>query len=171
MGGFVGMSLAHSHPQRVGKLVLLATTAGGDEFVAPSDDVHAKLRDLSGEPRQQASRLISLLFTPQRAEVIDREFGEIVANARANLDFDVVRRQIEILDEWEERGFDRLSEISQPTLIAAGIEDAVFPVRNAINMASAIPGAWLGQFEDSAHAFMADHPQSLSRLVAMFNEV
>jgi hypothetical protein len=64
--------------------VLLATDPGGPEAVA-DPAVWARLCDHSGTPREQATRLISLLFPPPLAAQIDREFGEVVAEARAGL--------------------------------------------------------------------------------------
>lgn len=169
MGGFVALELARSQPERVGALTLLATTAGGEQFVPPSQQSHDRLRDLSGSPREQATRLISLLFATDRAAEIDAQFGEIVAAARAALDRDVLLRQIEILDQWERAGFGvSLSDIAHPTLVAAGVEDIVFPIENSERLAAAIPSAWLAPFLSAGHGLMADHPQSLAELITAF---
>ena len=64
MGGFVALALALADPARVGKLVLLSTSAGGAAATLGDPEVRAQLSDLSGTPREQASRLISLLFLP-----------------------------------------------------------------------------------------------------------
>jgi len=76
MGGFVAQALAAAHPSRVGGLVLLATAAAGPGSVSADPAVTARLFDHSGTPREQASRLIGLLFPEGIAEEIDAEFGE-----------------------------------------------------------------------------------------------
>ena len=84
MGGFVAQTLAARAPERVTELVLLSTDPGG-EFVKPPADIWAALTDHSGTPREQATRLIGLLFPPRVAKMIDQSFGDVVADARARL--------------------------------------------------------------------------------------
>jgi pimeloyl-ACP methyl ester carboxylesterase len=169
MGGFVALALALATPDRVRKLVLLSTSAGGSAATLASPDVRAQLSDLSGTPREQASRLISLLFLPARARMIDAAFGDVVAAARAALPHDVVRAQWRAMEAWEAAGLaDRLGEIGAPALIATGSEDVVVPAPNSLALADAIPGSWLARFPGCGHGFMADHPDSLARLISTF---
>ena len=169
MGGFVAQALALSDPAKVAKLVLLSTSAGGELGVQADQEVRERLRDVSGTPREQASRLIALLFTPERAAAVDAEFGEVVAAARAALSPDLVDRQWEAMEAWSQRekasGVER---ISCPVLVATGEEDVVIPTRNASALAGAIPGAWLARFPHSGHGFMADHPVTLAGLINAF---
>ena len=82
--------------------MLLST---GDGRAVGDPGVHRgpkqRFADLSGTPREQASRLISLLFLPARARMIDAAFGDVVADARAALPADVVRAQWRAMEEWE----------------------------------------------------------------------
>src|ERR1044071_1345070 len=64
MGGFVAQRLTLRAPQRVASLALIATDPGGPEAVQASPQTWARLSDHSGTPREQAPRLISLLFPP-----------------------------------------------------------------------------------------------------------
>jgi pimeloyl-ACP methyl ester carboxylesterase len=172
MGGQVALALALAHPGAVSKLVLLSTSGGGSLATMADEDVRERLRDLSGTPREQATRLISLLFPPERARQIDAEFGEVVAAARAALPADVVGRQWQALEAWE-RGDLRqdVGRIACPALIATGELDIVVPPANALALALAIPGSWLARFPDCGHGFMADHPEALARLIANFLSV
>ncbi len=115
------------------------------ESSTPSADpkTRERLRDVSGTPREQASRLISLLFLAERAAAIDAEFGEVVAAARAKLSPDLLGRQWEALEGWEGREASDVARISAPALVATGEEDVVFPAANATALANTIPGAWL----------------------------
>jgi pimeloyl-ACP methyl ester carboxylesterase len=169
MGGFIALATALAHPEQVGSLVLLSSSPGGPASTPAAAEVKARLRDLSGTPREQASRLISLLFTAERAPEIDAEFGEIVAAARAALPLEVVREQARAIDAWEARGAGaRLAEVGCPTLVATGSEDVVIPPANSVALATGIPGAWLARFPRAAHGFMADHPRALARLIGTF---
>jgi pimeloyl-ACP methyl ester carboxylesterase len=169
MGGFVALALALARPRLVGSLVLLSTSPGGDAATPAAPEVRERLRDFSGTPREQASRLISLLFTPERAREVDAQFGELVAEARAAFPVDLAAAQWEAMEGWEAHGGgDRLGELSSPTLVATGDDDVVFPPANALALANGIPGAWLARFPHSGHAFMADQPRSLAQLISAF---
>jgi pimeloyl-ACP methyl ester carboxylesterase len=169
MGGFVALALSLARPDLVAGLVLLSTSPGGSAATPAAPDVRERLHDFSGTPREQASRLISLLFPPRRAIEIEAQFGELMAASRAALAVDVAAAQWEAMEAWEDGGAaDRLGEISCPTLVAAGSDDVVIPPANSLALASAIPGAWLARFPGCGHAFMADRPDSLARLISVF---
>ena len=68
MGGFIAQTLALQHPNRVNKLILLSTDPGGSEADLASSAVWSQLVDTSGTPRDQAKRLLSLLFPDDVAE-------------------------------------------------------------------------------------------------------
>jgi pimeloyl-ACP methyl ester carboxylesterase len=85
MGGFIAQSLARRTPGRVAALGLISTDPGDPDCVEGEPRVARELVDHSGTPREQASRLISLLYPPWLAPEADERFGEIVATARAAL--------------------------------------------------------------------------------------
>ena len=70
---------------------------------------------------------------------------------------------------WHHNGVgNRLSEITQPVLIATGSEDIVIPPSNALKLVDTIPGAWLAQFPRGGHAFMAQYSRKLANLINCF---
>jgi pimeloyl-ACP methyl ester carboxylesterase len=169
MGGFVAQTLALQHPDRVNKLILLSTDPGGSHADLASPTVWSQLVDTSGTPHEQARRLLFLLFPSAVAESLYRQFGDIVAAARARLSPDLVNRQATAMDAWHGNGVgDRLREIRGPVLIATGSEDIVIPPSNALKLVNAIPGAWLAQFPRGGHAFMAQYPRRLADLINGF---
>jgi pimeloyl-ACP methyl ester carboxylesterase len=169
MGGFVAETLALQRPDRVNKLVLLSTDPGGADADLASAVVWSQLIDTSGGPHEQARRLLSLLFPSDVAESLYRQFGDIVAAARARLSPDLVNRQAAAMDEWHRNGVGKqLREIRAPALIAAGTEDIVIPPSNALKLVNAIPSAWLAQFPRGGHAFMAQYPRPLADLINGF---
>ena len=85
MGGFAAQRLTLGAPERVAALALLSTDPGGPSAALADLDVWNRLIDHSGTPREQATRMISLLFPPALAREIDEQFGQIVADARASL--------------------------------------------------------------------------------------
>ena len=169
MGGFIAQTLALEHASLVRKLILLSTDAGGTEAALAEPAVWSQLIDVSGTPHEQARRLLSLIFPSDVAESVYRQFGDIVAAARAQLSPGLIKRQAAAMDGWHRTGIgDRLQQITVPVLIATGTEDIVIPSSNALKLACAIPSAWLAQFPHGGHAFMAQYPRPLANLINTF---
>ena len=169
MGGFIAQTLAVQHPDRINKLVLLSTDPGGPDADLASSAVWSRLIDISGTPHEQARRLLSLLFPSDVAESFYREYGDIVAAARARLSPDLIKCQAAAMDAWHRKGVgDGLQEIIAPVLIATGSEDVVILPSNALRLVNAIPGAWLAQFPRGGHAFMAQYPRPLADFINCF---
>ncbi len=166
MGGFVAQRLAERAPGRVATLALLATDPGGSDSVPATPEAWARLTDHSGTPREQATRLISLLFPPDLALDIDRRFGEVVAAGRAALAPAALDAQEAAMDAWH-RDPGRGSEGSggAPVLIAHGSLDAVIPVVNAKALAARFPHARVEIFDGAAHALMAQESGRLTELI------
>ena len=97
---FVAQRLAARSPRRVRALVLLASAPGGPAGVPAEPHVLAELTDHSGTPREQATRLISLLFPPAVAVEVDRRFGAVVAAAQAQLSPATLAAQERVLAAW-----------------------------------------------------------------------
>lgn len=169
MGGFIAQAFALNYADRVDKLVLLSTDPGGIEADLASPDVWSELIDTSGTPNEQARHLLFLLFPNDVAESFYRQFGDMVAAARAQLPVDLLNRQAAAMDAWHRNGVaSQLREIRMPVLIAAGTEDIMIPASNALKLVNAISGAWLAQFPHGGHAFMAQYPRALADLIDSF---
>ena len=172
MGGFIAQTFALQHPGLITKLILLSTDPGGSDADRASAAVWSQLIDMSGTPHQQARRLLSLVFPRALAESIYREFGDIVAAARAQLSTDLVNRQVAAMDAWHRTGLgNRVREINARVLVATGTADIVIPPSNALKLVNAIPGAWLAQFNGGGHAFMHQYPRPLADLINSFLEL
>ncbi len=169
MGGFIAQTVALDCPNCIHKLILLSTDPGGADAELGSPAVRAQLTDMSGTPHEQARRLLSLLFPADVAESIYREFGDVVATARAQLAPELLHRQSVAMDAWHRNGAgDRLRKLPAPTLIATGTEDIVIPPSNSLALVNAIPAAWLARFSGGGHAFMAQYPRPLADLINEF---
>ena len=102
MGGFIAQEVAAAAPDRVDRLVLLSTDYGGPGAVRADPATWARLIDHGGTPRQQATRMLSLLFPAEVAGAIDAEFGELVAQARAALSPTALDAQERAIDRWHD---------------------------------------------------------------------
>jgi 3-oxoadipate enol-lactonase len=165
MGGFVAQCLAGRASERVTTLTLLATDSGGPDAVPAAPEDWRRLTDHSGTPRERATRLISLLFPPDLAAEIDRQFGAVVATAQAGLSPRTLQAQEAAMGSWHRTEQSRPTGDSPPALIAHGDLDAVIPVANAAVLAGRWPGAQLEILPGCAHAVMAQEPQRLVDLI------
>lgn len=171
MGGFAAQRLAEVAAQSVRALALISTDPGGSAAIEADPADWRELIDHSGLPREQATRLISLLFPPLQAEAIDREFGEIVAEARAALSPAVLRAQEGAMEAWhrEERP---PPDGPPPTLVVHGREDRVIPAVNAAPLAARWAATAPDVFDGCGHALMAQQPEAVaSRLSEFFASV
>jgi pimeloyl-ACP methyl ester carboxylesterase len=167
MGGFVAQRLALRAPGRIERLVLLSTDPGGGEAIAADPAAWARLTDRSGTPREQASRLIALLFPADVAPGIDERFGKLVASARAALDPVALGAQEAAMDGWHASEQPPPGEDAPAALVACGDRDEVIPPANA----DALATRWRCRaelFEGCGHAFMAQQPERLATLIAAF---
>lgn len=166
MGGFVAQSLAREAPGRVSALGLIATHPGGADTVDAAPGVFQVLIDHSGTPREQATRLLSLLFPPDRAAEADERFGDLVAAARAVLPEPVLFMQEEAIVDWHNRPTALpVLDPAVPTAIVHGGSDTVVPPGNAEALARFHPGASVTLLPDCAHAPMAQEPAAAAEAI------
>jgi pimeloyl-ACP methyl ester carboxylesterase len=169
MGGFVAQTIAADYPERTAALILIGSDAGGELSVSAEREVFLRLIDHSGTPREQASRLIRLLFPDPPASAIDAEFGDLVAEARAALDPEALRSQEALMASWHRTPCaDRLGRISAPVLCAHGAADVIIPAANSDALAANLPGSWKAIFPGAGHAVMAMEPDRLAAVIATF---
>lgn len=143
MGGYIAQELAITHPDRVSKLILLATAAEIDGYgrTAVRSWMDSARSNLS---REQIVRQRSLfLYSAELLDDADRYERAVLnnlANPYAQADVGFLRQAEAILD-WD--ASTRSSAIKSPTLVVAGKEDILVPARNSEKLAKLIPGATL----------------------------
>ena len=132
MGGFIAQCLAVREPARVESLVLIGTDPGGPNAVRATPDDWARLIDHSGTPREQAARLIALLFPPTIAPAVDAAFGDVMAEApRCVVDRTRSPRRSRRSRRWHEVEQHRPEpETAPPVLVLCGALDVVIPPQN-----------------------------------------
>ncbi len=165
-GGMVALELAVTAPDRVGRLALLCTSAGGAggssyplhelELLPPGERAAARARLiddrfddawLGSHPHDRA--LVDLLAAPDADED-----PVVTAGRRAQLE---ARRHHDV---W-----DRLGSVDCPTLVQSGRFDPIAPPANGAAIAARITGAELELYE-GGHAFVAQDPAALADLHA-----
>ena len=161
-GGMVAQEFAVAHPERVERLALSCTSAGGG---GGSSYPVQKLRGLPPEERVAAELKLADSRWDERwleAHPADRALAEGLTRAgRGRQDpaaAAAVRAQLEARaghDVW-----DRLGAITCPTLVGYGNYDAIAPGQNSAAIASRIRGAQLRGY-DGGHLFLFQDPAAL----------
>jgi len=168
LGGMVAQELALTHPERVERLVLVATIPGGRLTApmplktaylltwAPLMRSEQRLRgfvehNLGPETLRRRPKVARRLMALKRAHPQSEQAWR--AQATAGVLFDPLGRQ---------------RRIAQPTLILQGTADQVVNPGNAELLAGLIPGARLGYVEGAGHLVYWDEPRRFARMVAGF---
>lgn len=156
LGGRIAQWLAAEHPERVGSLILGATTPGNKHGVPRPDSVsvtlsrgdHRSLDDLMTHPNWRAAHPELAQLPPARipAAIMRRYFEASEAH-----------------DSW-----DALPRIQAPTLVLHGDADRVNMTSNATVLAQRIPGAEKHLIAKARHAYFRDHRAEASRVVKDF---
>jgi len=166
MGGFIAQEFALSHPERIERLMLLATGPGIGGGLPPETELmDAFFNPPSGEDQGQAStRLISLLSGPGWAEKNKR----LVRFAVSRLPDDIA----EVARHWVASAtfssWDRLEELKCPVLIMHGDSDSLIPLGNGENLAQRIPKAQLIKLEGAGHLIPLERPGDLVKAISTF---
>ena len=156
MGGAIAMVLAARQPTLFSGLVLACTTA---RFALP-DQMLAQLRDVvRGRLPQQFG---TETFSPSTPQPI------MVEAWREQVKTDPRVRYGDLLACRAFDGGPLLSRLRTPTLVVAGMDDAVTPVSCAEELAREIPGARLSVLEAAGHQAPLEQSDAVNRLLVEF---
>jgi 3-oxoadipate enol-lactonase len=166
-GGMVAQEFAVTYPQRVERLALACTSAGGE---GGSSYPLQKLLELPAGQRVAAELKLVDSRWDQRwleAHPADRAIAEGMTaagqdqqNSAAAAAYAAQLQAREGHDVW-----DRLGEITCPTLVGYGKYDEIAPARNSEKIASRIRGAELHGYE-GGHGFLFQDPAALPAFIA-----
>jgi pimeloyl-ACP methyl ester carboxylesterase len=165
MGGMVAQELALRHPERVRRLVLGCTYAGGEGQRLTAPEVLQRLMaGMQSGDRDVALRTaweINVSEAFARDEERYAAFREVSATRPVAVA--VILRQMQAIGGHDTSA--RLPEIDAPTLVVHGTEDQMLPCSNGEAIAQAIPGARLEVLEGVGHLFWIEQPERSAELV------
>lgn len=156
-GGMVAQELAVTAPERVERLALICTSAGGE--AGASYPLH-ELEELPADERNAlAITLADTRYTPEWLADPEHSFDRMLVESRnaapPNDDPEVRRGMHEQLQARRYHDVaDRLHVISCPTLVAGGRFDGIAPIVNSQAIAARIADAELRTYE-GGHLFVA----------------
>ncbi len=163
MGGFIGMRMALKHPEALRDLMLLDTTDLAE--VEDNIAIYEAFRQLvDGGELEKVAPALPITFFKQsyidgEAEAVESWLNELRASNPQGM-----TRASRAVDDRDDIS-DRTPQISLPTLVVHGTEDAAIPLERAEALASRIPGARLEMVEGAGHQSNVDTPDEVSRLI------
>jgi pimeloyl-ACP methyl ester carboxylesterase len=168
MGGMIAQELVLNYPEKVEKLVLCSTNCGGTQSVPTSKNVMRMLMaDRSAASLEEIARMTIRLLLTEDFIKKSPDFVELTTQQvlKAPISNESYMGQLNAVMEFDT--YDRLPQISVPTLILHGKHDVVLPSKNGSILAKAIPNARLVYLEKSAHA-LAEEMREVIRLLKDF---
>jgi pimeloyl-ACP methyl ester carboxylesterase len=155
MGGAIAMSLALACPELLAGLVLVGTGARLKVFPKILEGI------LSG--KEEAVRTIAgFAFSGKTSPaLIEAGVTEMMANPEEVLYHDF--SACNLVDLME-----RVTSIDLPTLVVAGADDALTPLKYAEYLNREIRGSWLAVIRDAGHMVMLEKPEETNRAIEAF---
>lgn len=166
MGGMIGMRLAIRHPEDLRDLVLLDTSARGED--PEKVERYEAMRQVMkrGELEHVLPALPSVFFADAYiAEYPEKVEAWFESLRRGNVDgFEMASRAVDTRDDIS----DQLDQVKLPTLVIHGAEDVPIPIEEADLLAARIPGARLEVVKGAGHQSNMDHPAEITALIRAF---
>ena len=167
LGGFIAQELALLHPDKVNRLILVASSCGGNETVPPQVSPQDFKSMVSGNATKEVFQhtLFPRDWIQNNTEYIENEFifptGKISAES--------LQLYSAAAGMW--KSCERLSNLSKSALVVTGTQDITSPPANSVMLAEKIPGAWLVQIEGGGHGVMFQYPQLFEKVLETFLHV
>jgi pimeloyl-ACP methyl ester carboxylesterase len=166
MGGMIAQELVLSNPEKVGKLIIYSSICGGNQSVPPSPEVLKVFSNQSGSTTERLQKFLPLLFPDQWRRDNPNLIYEL-PKSDEETPIMTLNLQTEAITNWT-GSCNRLSNITQPTMVLVGTDDVLTVPANSIIITEKIPGAWLIQIKGGGHAMMMQYPEKFSNIVDTF---
>lgn len=171
MGGMIAQEFVLRHPGKTRSLVLGCTTPGGPNAVRLSDSAFARAystKEMSAEERGRA--LAEACFT---TGYIDQhpEIVPAMVESRRQRPIDPVALGHRMKAVYAHDTYERLPQITCPTLVITGKDDVLISWENSRILAERIPGAKFVLLEPAGHLFWGEQPkQSYEAILSFLHE-
>lgn len=169
MGGMIAQEFALRYPQRVKTLILGCTHCGGSQAVLSKDpDVLSLLADVESVDVQQAAVVMTkVAVTPW---FMQKHMDVLLQLNQLSLQHPTPKhgmvRQMQAIQGHDT--YERLPQVSVPTLVITGKEDGLVPLENSVTLAQRIPNADLAILANASHLFNIELPETTAETVKGF---
>jgi 3-oxoadipate enol-lactonase len=165
LGGMIAQELVLSAPERVERLVLVCTTPGGPNAAPmPEPTVRLLVEAATLEPLVALRRFVENALAPDPPEeIVERILAHRIATAQPLQAWAAQAAAGAAFDAW-----DRLGQVTAPTLVVHGSEDVVVDPANAGLLAERIQGAQAMRFEGCGHLLFWEEPERFVEVVGEF---
>ncbi len=156
MGGAIAQQFALKYPDKLDKLILGCTMAGG---------TCSQAGDIGGVMN---GNLLDVLFTHTFIQNHQQELAEFLAETTPlHSKGEALERQLQAFATHDT--CDILADIKASTLVLTGDKDIVIPRSNSDLLAAKIPNVKLAiMIADAAHGFSYSHPDTTADLIHLF---
>lgn len=167
-GGFVAQQFALQYPEKVNKLILACTSAGGKNHVKPDAEI---LRSYTPNPKFTSGEQIRHFIRPAFTEAFNREHAEVIEKVCRLREANEVSEKTYSAQLQTAFSFaieENLGEIKHETLVITGDQDNLVPMPNSINLAKKLPNAELKIIKDGSHMFFIENACEFNKIVSGF---
>jgi pimeloyl-ACP methyl ester carboxylesterase len=168
LGGFAALQFALRHPNKLDKLVLVSTSAGGGAHVPASPEILALLTPAPGmEVGERAIHTYSRIMAAEYVAAHPEELERIAETARYRpMTSDAYMRQLRATLAHDV--VDALHQITAPTLVIHGDVDPLIPPANGAYLATHIAGARHVVYRGVGHIPIIERADDFNRDVLDF---
>ena len=167
-GGFVAQEFALRFPERLDKLILACTSAGGKSHVKPDIEI---LRSFTPDPSVPLGTRIRKFFRPAFTEKFSAEYaGEVEKVCRLREENEVAEAtylaQLQTAFTFDSEN--KIGAIKHETLVITGDRDNLVPMQNSINLAGKLPNSTLKIIENGSHMIFVENADEFNKIVSQF---
>jgi 3-oxoadipate enol-lactonase len=160
LGGMIGQWLAIHAPERIGRLILVCTSA----HLPPAGGWTERARAVraAGTPAAVAEAVVGRWLTAEWAAAHPRERDRLLAMI-GSVPAEGYAGCCEAIAEMDQRP--GLGAITAPTLVIAGRQDQATAPEHGETIAAAVPGARLEVLDPAAHLASIERAADVTRLI------
>ena len=184
LGGHIAQAFTISYPDKVNRLILVATTCGGKDGIPKPPEFNKLMSEITNKSlsnvsisQEEMKSLVSASlgsgWIKLHPESLDIPENMTLLQSKPGLTPETMNNQYNVAFDWVAKNWsgacDELAKIAKSTLVITGTDDNyLVPHGNALILASKIPGAWLVQIKDAGHAVMNQYPAEIGKILNTF---
>ena len=165
MGGMIAQEFALQYPQRVRRLILGCTAAGGPKAVRAEPEVN-KVLMARGTMTVEEGIQAGVPYIYDKATPRARIEEDLAIRRVTYPKPEAYTAQLQGVLAWESHS--RLGQIRAPTLVIHGETDRLVPPGNGQLIAQSIRGSKLALLPHASHIYMTDQPEAACQAVMDF---